>query len=693
MIRALHGKESYKMKKRVSFIRPIILFFSITNLTLTFPFLLYIIYPALGMSFQRALINSISTFGLAIITLAGVSVYIFKKLKLVDNLVNKQEDSCSLSPEQKDAIITKERQVGKTLIVISIIVYIVVGVASVISNTLRDGLLRWATIRFLFVVMSLGPVVAFLSTSFISYIMQRVKYVAGIYEFDLKKARYSFKKQFLSSMFAFFFISSLILAFLAIAREEKVAGISNVARVFKVDAKLEQAQGHFTELLQLARQSTDLEVKAEAERVFANWEQETAFKNAGYIFFIWFIILLFFMFGCFIIAANVSAQLKGIISSLQKIVGLEGDLRNFLVKSSSTEIGEIQTLFNKLILNVNHLFKNIFNTATKIIGEIKNEKSSLEYLIKFNKEVTTTSREVSKEVVNQSQISTKTADGVKSVVELIQQNMEKITEQSTSIEETSASIIEMNSSINSVTNIARKAAELGGKLTLTSENGLKVTNAMQESINRVTQSGEGINQIVKTLSKITSQTNMLAMNAAIEAAHAGEYGRGFAVVAEEIRRLSDGAGQQTKQIINILKEMQNNITDSVSNSRNLNDGMQAILTDISQTIQLIKEIGSATEEQLDNTMENMNVIRNLVENSSQLMDSMENQKVKNKDLLDATKEMEISTVKIESVGKMQEEYFLNLQEHYQRFFQFFVTTEDQLLILEEQLKKIKLVDI
>ncbi|MCK4798120.1 MAG: hypothetical protein KAT05_12110 [Spirochaetes bacterium] len=678
------------MKQKTNFIAPIIIFFFFSILTLTFPYLLYTIYPAMGINFTKAFINSRSTFFLVIIVLISISFIIYKIIKPIDLIINKREHDEEITQDEKAKIIEIENRLKKFLILVSIFGFFIVGCMSVLSNALRDGFIRWATIRFLIITILLGPSVSFLQITFISYIMQKIKRKAHIYEFSIKKKGYSFKIQIISIIIAFSIITNITLVLLSISREEKIAGISNIALRIKENAS-EETNGYFTKLLKLCSQSTDPLVKKEAKNIYSNW-QKTSTNNAIYISFIGFISFLFFVCALFIFASNVSSHLKGITNKLKFFVESEGNLSNLIVKTSTSEIGEIQVLFNRLILNINKTFMNIFDIANEIIEKSKNEKKNIEVLIGSNEEITNTSKNVSIELSNQTNISQKTSIVIKGGVDLIQQNIERITNQSSMVEEASAAVTEMNSSIQSVSNVTQKASELGVKLNDTLKKGLEVVDRMNESIENISISGSGITEIVTTISSITDRTDLLAMNAAIEAAHAGDAGKGFAVVADEIRKLAENTASQTKEIINILESMTDNINNSVSCSSNLSESINNIQKDINLTIQLIDEINIAAQEQFANSNQNMQAIHELVKTTSTIMNNLNEQNIKNKELLSTIAEMESSTKKIEKAGKEQEGYFTGLGTHFENFLIFFNSLNEKLNVLENKLDSIKLID-
>ncbi len=182
--------------------------------------------------------------------------------------------------------------------------------------------------------------------------------------------------------------------------------------------------------------------------------------------------------------------------------------------------------------------------------------------------------------------------------------------QSKEIEETSASVLKMADSINEVSETAVEsarvaqqsldAAQKGQSAVQNSISGMnEIREQIQETAKRIKRLGESsqeISEIVELISDITEQTNILALNAAIQAASAGEAGRGFTVVAEEVQRLAERSGEATKQIGAIVKTIQTDTHDAVAAMEKSTQGVVegAKLSDAAG--QALSEIGSVSQE-------------------------------------------------------------------------------------------------
>lgn len=155
----------------------------------------------------------------------------------------------------------------------------------------------------------------------------------------------------------------------------------------------------------------------------------------------------------------------------------------------------------------------------------------------------------------------------------------------TSVEEMARSIMENSAGANRTAETAldaRKAAEEGGRVVEETIGGMKqiaeVVRTSSETIKELGRSSEHIGEIISVIDEIADQTNLLALNAAIEAARAGEQGRGFAVVADEVRKLAERTTRATREIASMIKEIQSKTQDAVAS---MDRGVDAVETGIS----------------------------------------------------------------------------------------------------------------
>jgi methyl-accepting chemotaxis protein len=168
--------------------------------------------------------------------------------------------------------------------------------------------------------------------------------------------------------------------------------------------------------------------------------------------------------------------------------------------------------------------------------------------------------------------------------------------QSTNIVETSAALEEMVASIKNVSAIIQNKVNAVVKLKNTADNGATVIDKTRDSFQLVINHIDSIKQMTTTISQISSQTNLLAMNAAIEAAHAGESGKGFAVVADEVRKLAESSALSVKQISESLKELITSINDTDKFVKNSKDAFMSISVEVKDVDMAMHEINTSVNE-------------------------------------------------------------------------------------------------
>jgi methyl-accepting chemotaxis protein len=191
-----------------------------------------------------------------------------------------------------------------------------------------------------------------------------------------------------------------------------------------------------------------------------------------------------------------------------------------------------------------------------------------------------------------------------------------ISRQSSSVAEASSAIEEMLASIASVTNTLNRNAENVSRLIDASEEGAQDLAQVSTDISTVAAESASLLEIAEVIQNIASQTNLLSMNAAIEAAHAGDAGKGFAVVADEIRKLAESSGSQAKSVSQSLEQ----IRISMERIRLATDVVLGKFTDIDRRI---REVGAHEQELLGSMSEQAAGSKQMLETIGELRDITE----------------------------------------------------------------------
>jgi len=301
-----------------------------------------------------------------------------------------------------------------------------------------------------------------------------------------------------------------------------------------------------------------------------------------------------------IIYLALNSAIKPIVKvadTLKEISEGEGDLTQTVNIDTKDEVGELANNFNKTLKKIRDL-----------IGAIKYKINGLahtSYELSVNTDKTsasvhdiTSNLDNMKNVMVKQENSTNVAGkAVNDIKENIDSLKKMIEEQTESVNRSSSAIEQMTANINSVTRTLVENSKNVAVLTEASENGKTGVQTVAQEIQEIAKDSEGLLEINAVMNNIASQTNLLSMNAAIEAAHAGESGRGFAVVADEIRKLAESSSSQSKTTAAMLKKIKSSIDNITKSSNEVLSRFGAIDTGV-KTVSLHEQnILNAMEEQ------------------------------------------------------------------------------------------------
>ena len=215
--------------------------------------------------------------------------------------------------------------------------------------------------------------------------------------------------------------------------------------------------------------------------------------------------------------------------------------------------------------------------------------------------------------------------------------------QSSGVEEASASIEEMIGNIASVTTSVDKMVKSFSSLNENMQVGFSKQQDVNERIQQIEGQSELLSEANLAISSIAAQTNLLAMNAAIEAAHAGEAGKGFSVVADEIRKLSETSGAQSRSIGEQLTKIRNSIGEVVASSNEASEAFNAVSEHVKQTDMLVMQIKSAMEEQNAGSRQIGDALRNMNESTVEVQKASKEMSQRNERIMHEMKLLQDST--------------------------------------------------
>jgi len=282
---------------------------------------------------------------------------------------------------------------------------------------------------------------------------------------------------------------------------------------------------------------------------------------------------------------------------LKEISEGEGDLTRYLSVSSNDEIGDMAKYFNNTLDSISTLIKKIKNKVAALTSTGQELSANMERTSKAVDHISANLDEMKTMMGKQEQSATEADSAVKHIRTNIDSLNALIEDQTESIERSSSAIEEMTANIQSVTKTLiennRNVTELRGA----SENGKTGLQKVAQKILEIAKDSEGLLEINAVMENIASQTNLLSMNAAIEAAHAGEAGRGFAVVAGEIRQLAESSSRQSKTTSEMLKKIKASIDSITVSSNEVLSRFEVIDTGVKTVSEHEENIRNAMEEQ------------------------------------------------------------------------------------------------
>ena len=288
-------------------------------------------------------------------------------------------------------------------------------------------------------------------------------------------------------------------------------------------------------------------------------------------------LLLFFLRFIF-------SRLNSIVAILHEISIGEGDLTKRLKVDREDEIGELSGYFNLTIDKIKNLVGTIKYKVNALAITGHELSTNMEKASAAVDKISTKMehiKELESMLTAENEKADDALDLIKSSIDALH---ESVKAQAGSINTSSSAIEEMTANIQSVTRILTENTNNVVTLAETAEQGKTGLQTVVEKIKEIARDSEGLLEINSVMDNIASQTNLLSMNAAIEAAHAGESGKGFAVVAGEIRKLAESSANQSKSTAAMLKKITASI-DSITKSSNdvfarfqaIDAGMKAVL--------------------------------------------------------------------------------------------------------------------
>lgn len=344
-----------------------------------------------------------------------------------------------------------------------------------------------------------------------------------------------------------------------------------------------------------------------------------------------------------------------VIVRMEEISGGGSDLTARIRVTRQDEIGKLASACNSVIETIQNMVKMVSSSVSNLSANSSEISEQSTKMVTMVGEAENKISLIEEKAHNQTELVsglTSEIQEFKNSIDMFQNRVEKQVE---AVNRSSAAIEEITANISSADqNITRISGEYSVIVNETNQN-LINQKALSQQITHIQSLASNLSEANKIISSIASQTNLLAMNAAIESAHAGVAGAGFSVVAEEIRKLAETSGEQTKSIKTIVAEILEAVGDMVDSS-NKSESAFALLGEKVDSLQSsVQEIQHGMNEQASGAREILDMMKVLNSASAEMSGASQVMRGKTAHIVDSMQQINTSSSDIlESTGNTSE---------------------------------------
>ena len=321
-------------------------------------------------------------------------------------------------------------------------------------------------------------------------------------------------------------------------------------------------------------------------------------KNLTLFIIVAFVVLLIIVNNfCYLIIKTITSQMKKGVNAMKNIAQGDGDLTVRMEVKNNNEMGQMYTYFNETMEKIQNSIKTVQNSSVHLQQQSNTLGNNMSDTAASANEITSNIESVNRQIKIQGNSVKDATSSIGVINTVMDELIFNINKQSSSVAQSSSAIEQMVANIRSVTDILNKNGEAIKSLEGSFESGKTSVDGTVQATLKIKEQASVLLEASNVIQNIANQTNLLAMNAAIEAAHAGDSGKGFSVVADEIRKLAEDSNTQGKNITDNLTEVISSIDEVSESVANLQGIFNEIYTSTQKVAQQEMTILSAMQEQ------------------------------------------------------------------------------------------------